>query len=290
MPSSNLPEVSPLDRLRRLFSGLFLGALLASVLVLVPMAGVRKGLSHLLLNWQETALLASSLLSGALAGFLVVRRRILLSDNLHASTVRIDVLEDAQPGSSVSGSPDSGSDSSLVIKGRRLRFSFTGRTKLLCLFVYLLLYNNLCVLCLSMKLGIFDFAGANSFFRSAGLCLVLTGLYVILKTLKSARTIPYLAESDYYLAAVGTEVDALSDSHPVSPTGEAESSAKRQNIVQSGQGHIPELQRGFLRKHPLCLGWLLFMTGLPLIFHAWFPLLAIPGVYIGLNWFFSRDK
>lgn len=37
-------------------------------------------------------------------------------------------------------------------------------------------------------------------------------------------------------------------------------------------------------RHPILFGWLLILTGLPLTFSVWMPILAIPGVFVGLNW------
>lgn len=244
------------------FAGIFLGCLFFLVLVAVPMAGVRRGLTNLFLNWQEFGLVASALLTGALSGALVMRRRLFLEDNLHASTVKIEALkEEEEP------------LTNLVAGSKRFRLSFTGRTRLLFLFVYLLLYVNLSVLCLYLRLGIFDFPDFNSVLRSLGLGLSLIGFYILLRSLKSARTIACLAESSYYEAEVGLLAGEEASESKIAPV----------------PGHIPPVRKGFLKEHPLCTGWLYFMVGMPLIFQAWFPLLAIPGVYIALNWLYAKE-
>lgn len=37
-------------------------------------------------------------------------------------------------------------------------------------------------------------------------------------------------------------------------------------------------------RHPILFGWILVLAGLPLTFGVWMPILAIPGVFVGLNW------
>jgi protein-S-isoprenylcysteine O-methyltransferase Ste14 len=51
---------------------------------------------------------------------------------------------------------------------------------------------------------------------------------------------------------------------------------KDHKLVQNGP------YRGL--RHPSYLGLLLSCIGLPMVFGAWFPLLAIPGIFVGLKW------
>lgn len=37
-------------------------------------------------------------------------------------------------------------------------------------------------------------------------------------------------------------------------------------------------------RHPILFGWILILAGLPLAFGVWMPIVAIPGVFVGLNW------
>ncbi len=37
-------------------------------------------------------------------------------------------------------------------------------------------------------------------------------------------------------------------------------------------------------RHPILFGWIVILTGLPLTFGVWMPILAIPGIFVGLNW------
>lgn len=54
--------------------------------------------------------------------------------------------------------------------------------------------------------------------------------------------------------------------------------------------HIPPTRFRFITRTPICLGALLIFAGLPLVFQAWFPLVAIPGIFIVMSWMFSGDK
>jgi hypothetical protein len=40
----------------------------------------------------------------------------------------------------------------------------------------------------------------------------------------------------------------------------------------------------------VCTGWLVVLAGLPLVFQAWFPLIALPGIFIGMNWMFPEKQ
>lgn len=61
-------------------------------------------------------------------------------------------------------------------------------------------------------------------------------------------------------------------------------------IYASVVSHIPPTRFRFITRNPICLGALLVFSGLPLVFHAWFPLVAIPGIFIVMSWMFSGDR
>lgn len=271
-------QISQTNKAARLVVAAFLGLLLAVVLIVVPIVGVRRELKGLFLNAEEIVLVASAMLTGLLAGALIMRRRLTLSENIYASSVKIEAIasdDSLEPIQEVSEKAK-----------RRFQLKFGARTRLLALFAYLMLYVNLSVLCLHLRLGIFDFGQVNLYIRIAGAIIVLLGLYLLLKGLRSAKSILYLAESPYYEAAVGLFPVLSEDSDQV------EEPAEKQALrgIEVDRGHIPPVSLSFFSRHPLCLGWIIFMAGLPLVFQAWFPLLAIPGVFICFNWLFEGRK
>ncbi|MBI1270133.1 hypothetical protein GC174_06860 [bacterium] len=271
-------QISQTDKVARLVAAALLGLLLAVVLIVVPIAAVRRELKMLLLNAQELSLVASALITGLLAGDLIMRRRLTLSENIYASTVKIEAID---------SDDHLGVKEETSAKGRR-RFSlkFGPRSRLLSLLVYLMLYVNLSALCLHLRLGIFDFGQVNLYIRIGGAIIAIVGLYLLLKGLRSAKSILYLAESPYYEAAVGLFPVLPEDSEQV----EKKSEIRSLSDIEVDRGHIPPVSLSFFRRHPICLGWIVFMAGLPLVFQAWFPLLAIPGIFVCFNWLFEGRK
>lgn len=51
-------------------------------------------------------------------------------------------------------------------------------------------------------------------------------------------------------------------------------------------------EKGFVAvyniRHPVFLGWLLVLTGTAMAFGTWFPLLALPGIYVAIKWQLRR--
>lgn len=45
----------------------------------------------------------------------------------------------------------------------------------------------------------------------------------------------------------------------------------------------------FKIRHPVLLGWVALLMGLPLVFGIWMPLIAIPGCYIGIRWWVRKQ-
>lgn len=271
-------QISQTDKAARLVGAAFLGLLLAVVLIVVPIVAVRRELKMLLLNAEEIVLVASALTTGLLAGALIMRRRLTLSENIYASSVKIEAIDSEY---------DLAAKSEGSAKDRR-RFSleFGPRTRLLALFAYLMLYVNLSALCPHLRLGIFDFGQVNLYIRIAGAIVAIVGLYLLLKGLRSAKSILYLAESPYYEAEIGLFPVSSEDSEEV----EKKTEIQALSDMEVDRGHIPPVSFSFLGRHPICLGWIVFMAGLPLVFQAWFPLLAIPGVFVCFNWLFEGRK
>ncbi len=58
---------------------------------------------------------------------------------------------------------------------------------------------------------------------------------------------------------------------------------RRRWFERSGSGLVTSGPYRRLR-HPSYLGFLIAMTGLPLVFSSWLPLLALPGVFVVLRW------
>jgi protein-S-isoprenylcysteine O-methyltransferase Ste14 len=52
----------------------------------------------------------------------------------------------------------------------------------------------------------------------------------------------------------------------------------------------PKLPQILGVRHPLLLGWLIFFIGFPLAFGVWMPLVALPGCYVGLNWWVNQQE
>ncbi|MEZ4535754.1 MAG: hypothetical protein R3D26_12270 [Cyanobacteriota/Melainabacteria group bacterium] len=271
-------QISQTDKAARLLVAAFLGLLLAVVLIVVPIAGVRRELKSLLLNAEEILLVACALITGLLAGALIMRRRLTLAENIYASSVKIEAIACDDDFAQIQEVSENAK--------RRFQLKFGPRTRLLALFAYLMLYVNLSALCLQLRLGIFDFGQVNPYIRIVGAIIALLGLYLLIKGLRSAKSILYLAESPYYEAAVGLFPVLSEDSEQVEEPAEKQA----MHDIEVDRGHIPPVSLSFFRRHPLCLGWFVFMAGLPLVFQAWFPLLAIPGVFICFNWLFEGRK
>lgn len=236
---------------------------MAVILVVVPILGVRKSIEKLALNWQEVALYVSSVFSGAMAGLLIMRCKFRLLNDRTASKVKVEEIKLDIP-------------KEFLHKSKlRVNFILGVRTKLLLLSLYLLLYVSLCGLCQRFHLGLFVFPDAewNNLLRSLGACLVMTGLYLILRALRFSKSIPFFVESSYY----DSEMGLLNENQLF-------------EFPKRRMSHIPPVRLSFFADHPICLGWTFFMTGLPLIFQAWFPLIALPGVIVVFNWVFGDKK
>jgi protein-S-isoprenylcysteine O-methyltransferase Ste14 len=51
------------------------------------------------------------------------------------------------------------------------------------------------------------------------------------------------------------------------------------------QSRTAEIKGGsWIARHPIFCGWILFFMGVPLIYCTWLPLLAVPGILVGINW------
>jgi protein-S-isoprenylcysteine O-methyltransferase Ste14 len=241
------------------------------ILLLVPVMGVRGGLEHLVLNWQElvlfTACLATSIIGGARA--LVIGVSEHRGSRLIEETKRKVPSNEIEPAHSQPACAHTVEEELLVVSRRptrqRLVWSREGKTRArhLGIFAYLALYVNCAVLCQKLNLGSIaaDLLVLESI-RSTGLCLSIVGLYLV------ARGLFRRQERD------------------VSP-GETQGDAVSPGLWGKAP-HVPPTRLNFLVAHPVCAGWLVLLAGIPLVFQAWFPLVALPGIFVGMNWLF-RD-
>lgn len=302
-------------RVNIIFKGAIFGLVLTVVLLLVPIIGVRKNPAQLVLNWQEMVLYVVCVISGTVAG----ARIALKQSQLKKPVQKLLMQEPAEP---VKEKPTNG-DSAPRINEPIIEESLAGgprkkknwwakggkeRTKTLAIFLYLTLYINCSVLCQKLTLGILRTGELETeIIRGAGLALCLAGLYVSLRTLfvpattggaslerstSAVETVdapqleaePQLSESD---AAVVNEPDTFVEPDAVVIVGAPHATQSGSPLLHKRHPHIPPTRLSFLKKNPICAGWLLMLTGLPLIFLAWFPLLAIPGIFVGMNWLFA---
>jgi len=248
------------------FAGAIAGLLAIVVLLLVPVFGIRKGIEHLYLDWQELALYSSCLITGVLAGgrlgFRYARQKELdaeaeknaveVVEEIHDDD--IPIMTEPEIEMSLAGGPK-----------KRPRFYLSkeqkARSVVLLIFLYLVLFVMCAVLCQKFQLGsIVSDPTSAEIIRNVGLGMSVLGLYLMLRGLFSTATF---------------KVDLSRES--------------RGDINSAGHApHVPPSSIVFLKKHPVCSGWLVALTGLPLVFQAWFPLLAIPGIFVWMNWFFHK--
>lgn len=246
--------MSFVNRLGNVVLGAVLGLIACMILLVVPIAGVRRGLAHLVICWQELALYAACFAAAAFAGGRLSfnwwhRKHLPIGGSMSFCLVA-----------------DEGEPIAAKSAGRVplfLRRFIGGRTPTILVVLYLILYINCCVLCQTMNLAVVNFPSFNDTIKSAGAGLVILGLYLILRGLPGAS-----ASSD--MARLSRL--SMSEHSGGSPTG----------------SHVPRASFAFIKKHPICLGWLVVLSGLPLIYLAWFPLLAIPGIYLVLNWLYQK--
>lgn len=275
------------------------GALAVVILLVVPVAGVRKELNLLVIDWQELILYSASFIAGTIGGARVAYRQLrsdLVEHDVGAGSAGGPVNENAAgstPGQSSSASEnaaagDSGaagstseglnlspSDDELPLltepvieeslaggpkkpKKRLWNETRKARTTALSVFLYLVLFVMCAVLC--QRLGIGNIVSdpiSAEIIRTVGLGLAVVGLYLMVRGL-------FKSDGKVF----GFDEQQTRDGHAP---------------------HVPPSRFGFLKQHPVCAGWLFALTGLPLVFQAWFPLLAIPGLFIGMNWLFP-DK
>jgi hypothetical protein len=138
----------------------------------------------------------------------------------------------------------------------------------------LTLYINCAVLCQRLHLG--DIQAdpfALELLRSVGLAICLGGLYLTVRGMFR----PLVA------AISGASPAIRNDDAPDGRLSDDTASGADANSHR----HVPLTRLSFIREHPVCAGWLVILTGLPLVFVAWFPLVAIPGIFVGMNWLFS---
>ncbi len=274
---------APRSKSSAIFAGSAAGLLAVVILLMVPVLGVRKEFDHVILNWQEMVLYSSCLLAGTIAGarigFREFQSNLVRFDFTEAPTVDEPEVLEAEPEpeqleqvSTIDDEPPSTVpqiEESLAGGPKKPPRKFwtegnKSRTRVLLLFLYLLLYVMCAVLCQKMNLGslVTDVLTAEVV-RTFGLGLSVTGLYLMVRgmlvTVAPSKTTVVVAEPDEL--KIGGWTPHLSP-------------------------HVPPTRVEFLRSHPVCAGWLVLLTGLPVVFMAWFPLIAIPGLFIAMNWLF----
>jgi len=116
--------------------------------------------------------------------------------------------------------------------------------------VFFLLYVASAALCEKLKVGIF----AANYTRTFGVVLVIAGSLLRLTAVA-------------YLRRLHSGFVTIQSQH---------------RLITGGPYK--------LIRHPSYLGALIFLIGIPLTFGAWFPLLAIPGVMVGLKWRINDEE
>lgn len=240
--------------------GAVTGLLAFLILLVVPIAGVRglsrpEHLENLIGCWQETVLLFTTLLASTFAGARLGRNRHIAANSPTAGKLSFSLDEEHQDGDSHSQPASKPTLFSRLI---------SGRTPVIAAVLYLVLYINCCILCQKLQLGVVDIPSFNEIIKSVGVAFILAGLHFILRNLPRKATDP-----------------ALSELSRLSLMAEAEGSSSH---------HVPATSWSFFSSHPICLGWMLLLSGLPLIYLAWFPLIAVPGIFVAMNWIFGGQR
>lgn len=306
------------SKLGVIFLGAIAGCVAVAILVLVPVLGVRKELNLVVIDWQELVLYSSCLLAGTVGGARVAFREFsrfsISSSEYDAFLHSDDETVDAHGGDSrVSPSDDDLPlltepvfEESLAVGPRKAKRGIwtaksKERTSALMIFLYLVLFVMCAVLCQKMSLGnIVSDPVSAEVIRTVGVGTAVIGLYLILRGL-FARTELKL-DGPLKRTEIETGISDARDDNEKSGDSKSIDELKPAALMQAGEfpvtieesqfyhaPHVPPSKLGFLRRHPVCAGWLVVLTGLPLVFQAWFPLLAIPGLFIGMNWLFP-DK
>ncbi|MCA9800878.1 MAG: hypothetical protein KC777_02775 [Cyanobacteria bacterium HKST-UBA02] len=228
------------------------------ILLVVPIAGVRglggfDQLDKIIGCWQEMVFLFTTMLASTIAGARLGRNRHIAANSMTAGKLSFSLDEDHND-----------QESERHEKPTLFSRLISGRTPVIAAVLYLVLYINCCILCQKLHLGVVDIPSINETIKSVGVAFILAGLHFILTNLPRKATDPTLSELSR-----------------LSLMAEAEASHAH---------HVPATSWTFFSGHPICLGWMLLLTGLPLIYLAWFPLIAMPGIFIAMNWIFGGQK
>jgi protein-S-isoprenylcysteine O-methyltransferase Ste14 len=298
-----------MSKLGAVFLGAIAGMLAVAILVLVPVWGVRKELELIVVDWQEFVLYSSCLLAGTVGGARLAfqaHSRMAASSREYASFLssndvepevengenheRLSPSDDELPlltepvfEESLSGGPRKAKKGFWTAKNK-------GRTTALLMVLYLVLFVMCAVLCQKLGLGniVSDPVSAEAI-RTVGVGTAVIGLYLITRGMFARSNSDMRAEPKASSGgADNDEPDKSVSKETYSLGGEFPSSIVHDSETFHAP-HVPPSKIVFLRRHPVCAGWLVVLTGLPLVFQAWFPLLAIPGLFIGMNWLFP-DK
>lgn len=302
-----------ISKLGVIFLGAIAGLLAVAILVLVPVLGVRKELNLIVIDWQELVFYSSCFLAGTIGGARVAFRefqRVSTSSAEYDAFLRSDdeasVADDIKERAAPSDDElplltEPVFEESLAVGPRKAKKGFwtaksKSRTSALLMFIYLVLFVMCAVLCQKMSLGnIVSDPISAEVIRTIGVGTAVLGLYLIIRGLFVRVELKFGVMPASSESQTGFQGKTVDTAKPIDDfTADA--------LVQAGEfpvkieesefyhaPHVPPSKLGFLRRHPVCAGWLVVLTGLPLVFQAWFPLLAIPGLFIGMNWLFP-DK
>ncbi len=273
---------APRSKLSAIFAGSVAGSLAVVILLMVPVVGVRKEFSQVALNWQEIVLYCACLIAGTIAGARVGFREfqsntVMLNCAEEESEVEASDADEVEQNEeleklSIDDEPPSTVpqiELSLAGGPKKPRHRFwteasKSRTRVLLLFLYLLLYVMCSILCQKMNLGsLVTDALTAEVVRTFGLGLSVSGLYLMVR----GMFVQIAPAKTKLIESTTPELSIRGWSPHMSP-------------------HVPPTRVEFLRTHPVCAGWLVLLTGLPIVFMAWFPLIAIPGLFIAMNWLF----
>lgn len=181
---------------------------------------------------------------------------------------------------------------------------------------FFVLFVACSALCERLNKGVFPTA-INDYVRTAGLLVVIAGMYLRLWSQLSAPSeLEKLHDTRTAdVPVIGTQPEEGTDSAATNvmpdapggatvtvseaattPSGPAERPPGQDSATNVVTPAADETESIFpqgphkLLRHPDASGHLLSLWGLPLVFNAWLPLLALPGVLVLLKWHISDQE
>ncbi|MGH9554143.1 MAG: methyltransferase family protein [Terriglobales bacterium] len=206
------------------------GALLALLLIVAPIYGIRRAMPLSTWPWPELSAVAvlavaAAMMIGRICCADAQVRTVMLGQNLELSSHFAAAAQDA------------------TVPKLKLRLwaKISRHLSLIGALLFLFLYCSAIALCQRMFVGTLQ-SGAVDLCRAAGLLIVIAGCALQVKAVLFAFAAPVHDDEPTRFCSV------------------------------------------FRIRHPVLLGWLIVMCGLPLAFGTWLPLLAIPGSIVALRW------